>query len=221
MCGRFVRYSSLHDLAQEFHTAEPVFDLPPSYNIAPSRSVAIAAGNGGTRLASCTWGYLPSWAKDPSTGYRMINARAESVADKPSFRQAFSSDRILVLADGFYEWKKDGKTKRPYYISLKSGKPFGFAGLRSMWKGPGGDERCTCTIITTGPNSLLAPIHDRMPAIIPKKDEEAWLDPRIRDRDALLGLLRPCDPAAMKCYAVSDLVNSPSHDSPDLLKERL
>ncbi|UCD35791.1 MAG: SOS response-associated peptidase [Nitrospiraceae bacterium] len=217
MCGRFVRYSALHDLAREFQTEEPVFDLPPSYNIAPSQTVVIAAGNARTHLDPCTWGYLPSWAKTPATGYRMINARAESVADKPSFKQAFSSERILVIANGFYEWRQEGRIKTPFYIYLTSKKPFGFAGLRSIWTDPGGAKRCTCTIITTRPNSLLAPIHDRMPAIIAKQDEQAWLNPDNRDRDALLSLLQPYDSSAMKCHEVSALVNSPTHDSPECL----
>jgi putative SOS response-associated peptidase YedK len=218
MCGRFVRYSSIHDIVKEFNAEEPGFDLPSSYNIAPSQDIAVVLNDGKKRLALCKWGYIPSWSKDPAIGNKMINARAESVADKPSFKNAFKSKRVLVAADGFYEWQKAGKTRIPVYIYLKTGKPFGFAGLLSVWTSPEGKQIYTCTIITTDANKLLEPIHDRMPVIIYKEDEDLWLDQASHDRDKLTPLLRPYEPEEMDYYAVSTLVNSPSHDSPDCIK---
>ena len=218
MCGRFVRYSSIHDIVKEFNTEAPVFDLPPGYNIAPSHDVAVVMNDGNIRLALCKWGYVPSWAKDLASGYKMINARAESVADKPNFRHAFRSTRVLVVADGFYEWRKQGKIKIPVYIHLKTRTPFGFAGLLSVWTSPEGKQICTCTIITTNANRLLEPVHDRMPVIIHKADEDQWLDQSNQERDNLLSLLKPYEPDEMDYYNVSTLVNSPSHNSPDCIK---
>jgi putative SOS response-associated peptidase YedK len=218
MCGRFVRYSSLQEIVKEFDIEEPSFDVPPSYNIAPSHSVAIIMNDSHRKIALCKWGFIPSWSKDPATGYKMINARAESVAEKPSFSRAFKSKRVLIAANGFYEWKKEGKTKSPYYIGLKSGMLFGFAGLYNMWKSPEGNDICTCTIITTDANSALEPIHNRMPVIIRKEDESAWLDPENKNKDVLLNLLKPYDSGALMCYEVSQLVNSPSNNSPGCVK---
>ena len=218
MCGRFVRYSSIHELAVEFSADEPPFDLPPSYNVAPSQDVLIITNHGEKRFSSCRWGFLPSWAKDPKIGYRMINARAETVADKPSFRGAFMSKRILVAADGFYEWQKKGAAKTPFFIGLKSGRPFGFAGLLNVWVSPEGKQICTCTVLTTEANSLVEPVHDRMPVIIRKEDEDIWLDPSLQDKARLASLLRPYAPDTMDCYEVSEFVNSPSHNSPECIK---
>jgi len=218
MCGRFVRYSSIHDIVKEFNAKGPEFDLPPGYNIAPSHEVAIVMNDGKKRLTLCKWGFVPSWAKDPAIGNRMINARAESVADKPGFRHAFKSARVLIPADGFYEWKHEGKTKTPLYIYLKKGKPFGLAGLMSLWTSPEGMKVCTCTIITTEANKLLGPIHDRMPVIIHKADEDLWLDPANQDKDILMSLLKPYEAEEMDYYGVSTRVNSPSHNAPDCIK---
>lgn len=219
MCGRFVRYSSIYDLANEFSVEEHPPDLPPSYNIAPSHDVLIITNQGGKRFASCRWGFIPSWSKDPKAGYKMINARAETVADKPSFREALMSKRILVAADGFYEWQKKGDAKDPFFIGLKSGRPFGFAGLLSMWVSKEGKQVCTCTVITTEANSLLKPVHDRMPVIIRKEDEDIWLDPSLHDKVRLASLMRPYDPEAMDCFKVSALVNSAYNNSPECIKK--
>lgn len=218
MCGRFVRYSSIHDIAKEFNAEEPGFDLPPGYNIAPSYEVAIVMNAGKKLLALCKWGFVPSWSKDAAIGNKMINARGESVADQPSFRHAFRSKRVLVAADGFYEWKKQGKIKIPVYIHLKSRKPFGFAGLMSLWTSTEGKQVCTCTIITTNANKLLEPVHDRMPVIIHKTDEDIWLDPSSQDKDNLMSLLKPYEAEEMDYYNVSTIVNSPAHNSPDCIK---
>jgi len=219
MCGRFVRAVSIEDIADEFEVDEPSFDLSPSYNIAPTQDIAIIMNDKNRSMALCRWGLIPSWAKDPKIGYKMINARAETVAEKPSFRSSFKKHRILVPATGFYEWKKEGKSKVPFYISLKSGKPFGFAGLLSVWTSKEKKQIYTCTIITTGANDLLQEIHDRMPVIIQKKDEDLWLDPAEQDADTLLSFLKPYPSHNMDSYAVSPMVNSPANNSPECINK--
>ncbi len=218
MCGRFVRYSSLQTIVKEFDLEEPSFDLSPGYNIAPSQNIAVVLQDRRKGLLLCKWGYIPSWSKDPSVGSRMINARSESVADKPSFRHAFRSRRVLVPADGFYEWQKKGEDKVPLFIRLKSGKPFGFAGLISFWTSPEGNQICTCTIVTTGANKLLEKIHDRMPVIIRKEDRDTWLDPSMQERETLMPLMTPYAPEEMEFYHVSTLVNSPSNNSRECIR---
>ena len=145
-----------------------VCDVPPSSNICPGEQVVSIICDGANRLAQFKWGLIPPWAKDPAIGYKLINARAETLAEKPSFRDAFKKNRCLIIADGFYEWKKDGKRKIPMYFFLRSGEPVAFAGLYSEWHSPGGQFIKSCTIITTDSNELIAPVHDRMPAILPK-----------------------------------------------------
>ncbi len=218
MCGRFVRYSSIHELIKEFGVDGSPFDLEPGYNIAPSQEIVIIINDSKKRLALCKWGFIPSWSRDPKIGYKMINARADSVSEKPSFKGAFKSKRILIPADGFYEWHKKGKTKTPVYIRLKSGKPFGFAGLFNIWTSPDGSQICTCTIITTDANRLLEPVHNRMPVIIGRDDQEKWLSPDNKDGEKLKELLKPFSSEDMDYYAVSTQVNSPSYNSPDCIK---
>jgi len=217
MCGRFVRECSIPDIAGEFGVEEPPFDQPPSYNVAPGQSIPVIIRNGKKKLVSCKWGFIPSWAKDPKTGYRMINARAETVAEKPAFRSAYKNARALVPASGFYEWKKEGSKKAPFYIRLKSRNHFAFAGLYSIWTSPGGEQVCTCTILTTDANQLLVPVHDRMPVIIRKGDEDRWLAPPDTKND-LQSLLTPYESEDMECYSVSQLVNSPANNSPECIK---
>jgi len=217
MCGRFVRYSSVHQIMKEFDVEDPFFELHPGYNIAPGQEVAIIINDGKKRLTLCRWGFIPSWAKDPSVAYKMINARSESVADKPSLRGAFRSGRILVIADGFYEWKKEGRVKIPVFIYLKSRRPFGFAGLFNLWISPRGERICTCTIITTEANRLLLPIHNRMPVILHKEYEDQWLNPAQGTKE-LLSLLKPYPSNEMDYYPVSTLVNSPANNSPECIK---
>lgn len=210
MCGRFVRVTPIPTLAEQFRVKQvPPQDPGPSYNIAPTYEILIVNDEGVRQLVPCRWGFLPSWAKDPSIGNRMINARAETVAAKPAFRHAFKKQRCLVIADGFYEWRKEAGRKLPMYISLKGGKPFGFAGLYNVWISPVGDETCTCTIITTTANELLSSIHDRMPVIIPKDKEDLWLDPSVEDTARLLELLKPYDTDEMEAWEVSPRVNRP------------
>jgi putative SOS response-associated peptidase YedK len=206
MCGRFVLCSPARTIIEEFRIDNISFEYIPSYNIAPTQNIVILKKDGTRVLTNCQWGFLPSWAKDAGMAHCMINARAETVADKPAFRTAFQNHRCLVIADGFYEWKKE-KVKIPVYIRLRSGKPFGFAGLYSLWVSPEGKEICTCTIITTDANELVASIHDRMPAIISKDNYDLWLDPNEHDINKLLPLLKPYSSHEMQLYEVSKKVN--------------
>jgi putative SOS response-associated peptidase YedK len=190
--------------------------LPPRYNIAPSQPIAVVANNGQNRLEFLQWGLIPSWAKDPQIGNQMINARAESLAQKPSFRVAYRRRRCLIPADGFFEWRKEdgSRSKTPMYIHMKSGQPFAFAGLWEIWQQNGDTPLLSCTIITTAPNALLETIHNRMPVILRPEDYALWLDPEERTPQQLDGLLVPFAADQMEAYAVSTLVNSPRFDSP-------
>lgn len=163
------------------------------------------------------WGLIPSWAKEASIGARMINARGETLAEKPSFRRALQKRRCLVLADGFYEWKTAGKNKTPFYLALRTGEPFGMAGLWETWKAPSGEWIHSCTIITTTPNALIEPIHNRMPVILTRETETAWLDQDISDPGFLAELLGPYSSEEMAAYQVSTLVNSPANETPECI----
>jgi putative SOS response-associated peptidase YedK len=219
MCGRFVLVGSLAAIAGGFDVDESSLpgDFRPRYNIAPGQDILAVVRDKANRLVSFRWGLIPAWSKDPAVGNRMINARAETLAEKPSFRSAFEKRRCLVIANGFYEWRREGRGKIPVYISLKSGAPFGFAGLYETWVSPAGDKVDSCAIITTASNGLLADIHDRMPAIIAKEDRARWLDPSVRDKNLLMALLRPYPSEEMTFHDVSAKVNSPGHDSADLI----
>jgi|AMFO01.1.fsa_nt_gi putative SOS response-associated peptidase YedK len=215
MCGRFTLTARLELLEERF--AFQATDLPytPSYNIAPGQPVlTVIHAEEGSRARYARWGLVPSWAKDPAIGNRMINARVETVADKPSFRQALRRQRCLVLADGFYEWQHLGKTKQPMYISLHGHRPFAFAGLWDVWQAPTGTPLYTCTILTTTANTLLRPVHHRMPVLLDPAAEAYWLDQNIETPDILLPLLQPYPPAQMQMHPVTRLVNSPLHNSP-------
>jgi putative SOS response-associated peptidase YedK len=214
MCGRFTLTTDLGDLEERFSFHAANLSFTPRYNIAPSQQVLAVIGAEERRVGLLHWGLIPSWAKDSSIGNRMINARAETVAEKPSFRRALQKRRCLVLADGFYEWKADGKKKIPMYITLKDHEPFGFAGLWETWKSPEGETTHSCTIITTTPNTLMAAIHTRMPVILPRNAEAVWLDRSLEDPARLLPLLVPYSAENMDAYAVSPAVNSPRNDSP-------
>ena len=219
MCGRYTLRTRLNELLQ-FYAIESQLPWEPRFNIAPSQSVAVIRNdpNGDKRaLATLRWGLIPSWAKDLRTGHHSINARAETLVHKPSFQQALKSRRCLVPADGFYEWKKSGKSKQPYFIQLADGRPFVFAGLWECWtKSLPAVE--SCTIITTTANALLFDIHDRMPAILPEAAAMRWLDRNVEDTDVLTSLLVPYPVDAMVAYPVSTLVNSPRHDSADCIR---
>ena len=173
--------------------------------------------NGSNQLALFRWGLIPFWAKDPSIGHKMINARAETVDEKPSFKTCLQRKRCLIVADGFYEWKKEGSTKRPHRITLKNQELFGFAGLWDAWKSPTGEIVNSCSIITTTPNELMAPIHNRMPVILPREVESVWLDQSIVDSTFLKSLLVPYMADLMIAYEVSAFVNSVKNNGSECL----
>ncbi len=191
-------------------------DLSPRYNIAPSQQTAvIRQQNGGDReLTSLQWGLIPSWSKDPAIGYKMINARSETVHEKPSFKQAFHARRCIIPASGFYEWQKAGKEKIPHYIQLRDGDIMSLAGLWERWKSPEGKELETCTILTTAANSLVKKLHDRMPVILHRAEFEIWLDRDIDDVSRLTELFHPYPSDQLEEYVVTKDVNSPTNDSP-------
>jgi putative SOS response-associated peptidase YedK len=213
MCGRYTLRKPATEIAEEFDLPEvPV--LMPRFNVAPTQNVAVVRLEPDQRvrgLDTLRWGLIPSWADDPSIGNRMINARAETVAEKPAFRHALKAKRCLVVADGFFEWQKIDGRKQPFYIKMRDDHPFAFAGLWERWTR--GDEPIeSCTIITTGANELMQPIHDRMPVVIPKSAYDIWLDPTIKDPERLQPLLAPYPSDEMVAYTVSTLVNSPKND---------
>lgn len=191
MCGRFVLLTDLSIITESFDIQEVACDYEPGDNISPGQQIAAVIHEDKNRLVDFRWGLIPSWAKDPSIGNRMFNARAETISEKPSFKNAFKKRRCLIIADGFYEWETDGKKKIPVQIYLKSKEPFGFAGLFEHWTSPEGQLINSCTIITTEPNELIKPIHDRMPVIVPKNLESAWIDPYNTDYSSLLTILKP------------------------------
>jgi putative SOS response-associated peptidase YedK len=214
MCGRFTLTTDLDSLEERFSFRATNLRYAPRYNIAPSQQVLTVIDGEGRHAELLRWGLIPSWAKDPAIGDRMINARAETLAEKPSFRRALQKRRCLILADGFYEWKKEGKKKAPMYIGLQSREPFAFAGLWETWKSPAGEPIHSCTIITTSPNTLMTSIHNRMPVMLSRDAEVVWLDRTIEDAQKLLPLLVPYSAGVMDAYAVSPLVNSPRNDTP-------
>jgi putative SOS response-associated peptidase YedK len=214
MCGRYTLTVPVEILAEEFGVTGPLPEVPPSYNIAPTQEVAaVLTDDGERRLEMLRWGLIPSWADDPGIGSRMINARSETVPEKPSFRRAFRERRCLILADGFYEWKRTNDGKQPYYIRMEGGRPFAFAGLWESWRG-GREEIRSCTILTTEANDRVSNIHHRMPVILAPEDHELWLDPDVREADLLLPLLAPYPDDVMEAYPVSRFVNRPTNDDP-------
>ena len=216
MCGRYTLTTDMQTIAQTFGVASTL-EASPRYNIAPSQEVVGILSNGSAHLDWLQWGLIPSWAKDASIGSKMINARAETLAEKPSFKRLLRSRRCLIVADGFYEWKKENTGKTPMYITLKDHSPFAFAGLWDLWHSPDGQELRTCTIVTTDANALVAPIHDRMPVILPADARELWLDSQLHDEQALLPLLKPYDANEMVARAVSRLVNNPKSEGAELI----
>lgn len=220
MCGRFTLTIDPNHLQEAFPWAVIPGDLAPRYNIAPSQPVAVIPNTGDNEVTLFKWGLIPSWSKDPSIGDRMINARAETLAEKPSFRNAFRRRRCLILADGFYEWKQipGSKTKQPVYIRLNDNRPFAFAGLWEIWASNDGSEIRSCTIITTQPNSLVETIHNRMPAILLPGDYTQWLNKDDQPASELSRLLNPYPAEEMTAFPVSKLVNAPQYDAPDLIQ---
>ena len=230
MCGRFTLHHSTDEIAARF-AAQPALEIAeaqghsapsveePRYNIAPSQPIlAVRAEQDARRLEALQWGLVPSWAKDITIGSRMINARGETLAEKPAFKNALLRRRCLIPADGFYEWKKEEGGRQPMHIHRQDGNLFAFAGLWEEWRRPDGAPLRTCTIITVAPNDLMASIHDRMPAILREEDEAIWLDTEhVKDKDEILSLLRPYPDAGLEAYPVSKIVNAPVNDTPECL----
>ncbi len=215
MCGRFSLGASATALAAQF-------DLPnvpawtPRYNIAPTQEVlaVVKLSEASMRQARLLrWGLIPQWAEGQAVGSRMINARAETVATKPAFRRAFRERRCLILTDGFYEWQRQDHRKQPFYIRLRDGRPFAFAGLRERWVPQEGQPIDSCTIITMVANDLIRPLHVRMPVILAPDEYDLWLDPGIRDVERLQPALRPSPADVMMAYPVRSRVNNPKNDS--------
>jgi putative SOS response-associated peptidase YedK len=215
MCGRYTLRSPVETLAEEFGITGPLPEVQPRYNVAPTQEVAavLTEEDDERHLEMLRWGLIPSWADDPAIGNRMINARSETAAQKPSFRSVFRKRRCLILADGFYEWQKTASGKQPYYIRMENGSPFAFAGLWESW-GKYGEEIRSCTILTTDANDLVGEIHHRMPVILPPEEYGLWLDPDMGEPEPLLDLLRPYPSDVMEAYPVSRRVNKPSNDEP-------
>jgi len=221
MCGRYTQTQSAQAIAEAFDLDE-VPTLPPRYNIAPTQLVGTVLQTPQQRdrqFRVLRWGLVPSWAKDPAIGNRLINARAETVAEKPSFRTALRYRRCLVIADGFYEWQRQNGNKQPFYFQLEHHQPFGFAGLWEHWENQAtGEMMETCTILTTEANEVLSPVHDRMPVILPPEAYDRWLDPDLNQTAKLQPLLRPYPAEAMQSYPVSSLVNRASSDRPECIQ---
>ena len=216
MCGRYTLSAPGDVVAEAFGLAEAP-DLAPRYNIAPSQRVPIvraAANAAGRELALVRWGLVPSWAREAAIGNRLINARAETLAEKPAFRDALRRRRCLVVADGFYEWQTVGRRKRPWHFRRPDGAPFALAGLWARWPDPAGGDLESCAIVTTAANELLAPVHDRMPALLDGDGAAAWLAEGA-EPGRLAGLLAPAPPDALVAAPVSLAVNDPRHDAPD------
>lgn len=221
MCGRYRLTRSQKQLEENFDSYGEV-EVLPRYNIAPSQPVITIRQDAHQplrKLSTMRWGLIPSWANDPSIGYKTVNARAETVATTASFREPLRSQRCLIPADGFYEWQKSGKTKQPYCFEMNDGALFAFAGLWDRWRSPLGEVIESCTILTTTPNSLLSDIHDRMPVILSPDKYDLWLDPAFRDMASVLKMLRPFEAPRMRRYPVSMKVNQVLNDDADCAKQ--
>lgn len=216
MCGRYTLSTPMEVLEQRFHATLPRETLTPTYNAAPSQALPVICNTHVQEITMGAWGFMPEWADGRADVKPLINARAETVATKPTFRQAFRSKRCLVLADGFYEWKRASKGKRPYWIALKSGAPFAFAGIWSTVHDLHGHPYTTFAILTTEANAIVAQIHNRMPVILHGRDEATWLNQRC-SLDEAQALLAPFPAELLTFYEVSPRVNSPTYNTPEAL----
>jgi putative SOS response-associated peptidase YedK len=217
MCGRFALHHCAAEIAAQFAVEQLAVELPPRYNIAPSQPVAVVLQRQGRVLEAFQWGLVPFWARDARIGSRMINARAETLAEKPAYKAALTRRRCLIPASGFFEWKKAGKQKRPLYIHQTTGHPFALAGLWEKWTSPQDQPLYSCTIVTTEANPFMASIHARMPVILTPEQQHAWLDPRQDDPRELLSLLHPYAGDTLTAYPVASRVNVPTYDAPDCI----
>lgn len=221
MCGRYTLSTPSDDIALLFDISE-LMPLPPRYNLAPTQEAAVVRvtePGAPRRLDLLKWGLIPYWAKEAAIGNRMINARSESVAEKPAYRSSFKKKRCLIPADGFYEWKKEGKLKQPFLIRRKDTKPFAFAGLWSSWWDQERSQKVdTFTILTTDANDLMRPLHDRMPVVLDRENFDLWLDPKVEDASKLQPLLVPYSGDDFEAFPVSRLVNSPTNDLPNCIE---
>ena len=217
MCGRYglVPGDTFND---RFEIENQQLALLPHYNVAPGSTMPVVVRNSPNRVELMQWGLVPSFSKEPRTNYKTINARAETVSTSPAFRTPFRTRRCLVPASGFYEWMQTAQGKVPQYIHLKDQELFAFAGLYDIWSDAEGNELKTYTIITTTPNSVMEPIHNRMPAILRREDEAVWLDPKLQDTQRLLALLQPYAGEEMEAYPVSRAVNNPANDGEELIQ---
>lgn len=218
MCGRYVQRTNPKRLAMAFKVEE-VPEVEPRYNIAPTQNVlSVYESPDGREMTFYRWGLIPSWAKDVSMGARLINARSETVAEKPAFRQAFKQRRCIIPADGFYEWQKIGGRKQPFFFGMRDESPFGFAGLWERWEGEGSRVINSCAILTTKANEVLSPVHDRMPVILHRDDYELWLDTDARKLDLVKEVLRPYPAEMMVGYPVGASINSPRNQGAELIE---
>jgi putative SOS response-associated peptidase YedK len=217
MCGRFTLTVDPAELQQAFDGYTFPIQFSPRFNIAPTQPILAIPNDAKNTAGFFLWGLIPSWAKDPAIANKLINARGETIAEKPSFRGSFKYKRCLIPADGFYEWKAQAgeKTKTPYFIHMQDRAPFAIAGLWDEWHSPEGGTLRTCTIITTEPNELMATIHNRMPVILDSKDYAGWLDPAPQTQGHLLHLLQPFPAGKMSAHPVSTLVNKAGNDRPE------
>jgi putative SOS response-associated peptidase YedK len=235
MCSRYTLHHSAAQIAAHFAAQPALFAMEPRYNIAPTQAVVIVRQNGVRTLEAVQWGLVPSWAKDSAIASKLLNARAESLAERPAFRNALSRRRCLIPADGFYEWIQEGKLRQPYYIRRRDGGIFAFAGLWDEWRGadttdldgPSGSHATSgeagpplrsCVIVTVPANPLLTTIHSRMPALLLPDQESAWIDPASTSAADLLPLLRPCPESLLEMYPVARRVNSPAVDEPGCIE---
>ncbi len=216
MCGRFSTTKKEEKLEERFNAKFYTETIEKRYNIAPTQRNPVITNHDPDRIKLLRWGLIPFWAKDPAIGNKMINARAETLLEKPSFKNLVAKKRCLVLADSFYEWKKTPGGKIPFRIVLQNEEPFAFAGLWDSWKDPEGEMLHTFTIITVPPNELMESIHNRMPAILLPEHESLWIDPKLGAPD-VMDLLNPYPADDMKAYTVSTLVNSPANDVPEVV----
>jgi len=222
MCGRYRLSRRKQILEEHFDSVSGMEEWSPRYNIAPTQSVPVIRQNPKEpvrELSLFRWGLVPSWAKDPSIAARMINARSETASTKPAFSEALKFRRCLVPADGFYEWRKTGKVKEPYCFEINDGQLFAFAGIWERWNDPSGKPLETCSILTTTPNAVTSPVHDRMPVILNPDNYDLWLDPGLKDAALVSDLLRPCDARLMRCYPVSSRVNSVINDDEECSRQ--